>query len=60
MTLRDTVKFILLRILDWARKNRDYFGALKTRYQLLYDEEKTFRRLQKEAADKAKLEKRGG
>lgn len=64
MTLRDTVKStvkaVLQRVLDWAKREQRVWGAYRTHYQILLDEERTLARLRKEAKDKTKAEKRGG
>ena len=62
MTLRATCKSILkntlLKILEWAKRNRDYFRDLKSQYQKTLDEEKLLRKIRMEQKEREKQEKR--
>lgn len=55
-SLHDTFKSILQRILDWAKRNRDYWGGLQSKYQQKLDEEKQLAHYRKEAKAKARIE----
>ena len=56
MTLRsqllDTVRYALECLLDWAKRNRDYFGSLKSQYETKLSEERQYQKLRKEYEDK--------
>jgi hypothetical protein len=57
MTLHNTIRSILERILVWAKRNQNYWGEIRTTYQRKLDEERLLARLRKEAKEAAKVEK---
>jgi len=57
MTLRDTIRSILERILMWAKRNHEYWGDIRIAYQRKLDDEKLLAKLRKEAKAKAKAGK---
>ena len=54
MTLRDIVKPFFERLLDWAKRNRDYWGNLENQYQIKLKQEKDIAEFRKKMKDKAK------
>lgn len=57
MTLHNTIRSILERILIWAKRNQKYWGDIRNTYQRKLDEEKLLSKLRQEAKAKAKTEK---
>lgn len=57
MTLHNTIRSILERILIWAKRNQKYWGDIRDIYQRKLDEERLLAKLRKEAKENAKLEK---
>jgi len=58
MTLRDTIRPILERILMWAKRNHEYWGDIRIAYQRKLDDEKLLAKLRKEAKAEAKAKKK--
>jgi len=58
MTLRDTIRSILERILMWAKRNHEYWGDIRIAYQRKLDDEKLLAKLRKEAKAEAKAKKK--
>jgi hypothetical protein len=54
MTLHNTIRSILERILIWAKRNQKYWGDIRDTYQRKLDEERLLAKLRKEAKVKAK------
>ena len=57
MTLHNTIRSILERILAWLKCNHEYWGDIRNAYQRKLDEEKLLAKLRKEAKAKAKAGK---
>jgi len=57
MTLHNTIRSILERILIWAKRNQNYWGDIRNTYRRKLDEERLLARLRKEAKEVAKVRK---
>ena len=57
MTLHNTIRSVLERILIWAKRNQKYWGDIQTTYRRKLDEERLLARLRKEAKEVAKARK---
>ena len=59
MTLHNTIRSNLERILMWAKQNYEYWGDIRNAYQRKLDEEKLLAKLRKEAKAEAKKKTEG-
>lgn len=57
MTLHNTIRSVLERILIWAKRNQKCWGDIQTTYRRKLDEERLLARLRKEAKEVAKARK---
>ena len=60
MTLHNTIRSILERILSWAKRNQKSLGNTRDTYQRRLDEEKLLATLRKDAKEQAKAKSEAG